>query len=800
MAIDRNILREVSAKIPAKQDNRIACLPRGIHRLPELRDWVTFETVALAPIPVLRLGEWGIISLLSVIQKNEDGTQGYKTPWAVVEWSLNTMKVVKKIDLRPIKANNPLWQSKIIINQPADNLINLTPQIRTIRENALFSTLDAFCDSSMTDLDFAQLAKHYSGLLPKEFYIYYHDLVPESKHWLVADIPAISLEAITANVTKNNSNHTTVREPEATIKLPHDLTNNLSIWFNTCNEIADSLSSENQELGKEISTLLEKINKKRLLPGFRLAFIGEFSRGKSFLINRLLDRDILPEGALPTTATLTSIMASSKEQMEVRVGEKIDIRPLEKSSWDEILATDQAGSDNEVFAGVRISLENEWLRSLDAEIIDTPGAGDLNEKRANLVLDVLNQCDAAILLISATSPLSMTEAAFLEQEVIGRHVPRIMVAVSKLDMIPLIERKKMMQSIKHRIESISSTIPILPTYPIEESQKERDVLVNIAIQIKDLVAQGERCIWRSHQIGEQLIDWLSCLIEITKRNLSTMQMNEEERKRSFRQAEMEIEKADLYWDNLQIELDRRRLKWTKTTCHKIVAHKEELMENLEYELQRTSDLKTWWERDLPFRLRRELIILSRKSESFLLNFLAQDVEWLEQEIVNLFQITLKQKVVPSQSNKEIDFKVENREITDIQKYRLFTRIGSTATMIAGSIFGGPIGIAASTGLLLASEQYLKKELDSQREFLFDDLKRIVETSIDKYCQQVSERLYKLYQEIIKDLQNEQSTWKYAKKAVLQNRSQTETFNEQNYQQIIKDALTLKEEIEKTLSI
>ncbi|WP_414545181.1 dynamin family protein [Nostoc sp. CCY0012] len=799
MNVDRNLLRQLSTETTTQQ-NGIASLPRGIHRLSDLRDWVTFETVALAPIPVQRLGEWGIISLLTVPKNSNDKTEGYATPWAVVEWSLATMQVVKKVDLRPIKANNPQWHPQVISIQPADTSVNLTPQIRTLRENTLFSTLDNFCSSiSKSKEDFLELAKYYSGLLPKEFYLYYHDLIPESKDWLLPNVPAISLEVANSEEENIALDKLNIQVPEISIKVPSDLTEKLDNWFKQCTDITSSLSSENQELGKRMSLLLTAIDKRRILPGFRLAFVGEFSRGKSYLINRLLHRNILPEGILPTTATLTSIVAGSEEQMEVRVGRKVDIRPLEEASWEELLATDQAGSDKEVFAGVRISLNHEWLRSLDIEIIDTPGAGDLSDRRANMVSDLLNQCDAAVLLVSATSPFSMTEAAFLEQEVIGRHVSRIIVAVSKVDMIPPEERAKVMQNICHRITNVASNIPVLSTYPIEESQQEADTLASIITEIESLVAQGERRVWRSRQVCKQLSDWLSQVTEIAQGAISTVRMNAEEIKRSLRQAENEIEKADITWDNLRLELDKRRLRRAKEIRQQVTTNQKELIENLEFEIQRTLDLKLWWERDLPFRLRRELTILSRKFESFLLKFLSQDVEWLQNEVATLFNTTLKQQVFTSQQDIGIQFQIENRDITDVQRYRLFTRIGSTAAMIAGSVLGGPIGIAASTGVLLISEQYINKELDTQREVLSGDLKRVVEASIDEYCQQVSERLRQLYQRIMDDIESEQEAWKFTKKAAF-NIDKSDTQNEKKWQQIIEITLALKQEIASALSI
>ncbi|MCM0589078.1 MAG: hypothetical protein KA716_01965 [Gloeotrichia echinulata DEX184] len=346
---------------------------------------------------------------------------------------------------------------------------------------------------------------------------------------------------------------------------------------------------------------------------------------------------------------------------------------------------------------------------------------------------------------------------------------------------------------------LPSNIPVLSTYPIEESQQEADTLASIISEIESLVAQGERRVWRSHQVCKQLGDWLSQVIEITQGAISTMRMNVEEIKSSLRQAENEIEKADITWDNLRLELDKRRLRRAKEIRQQVITNEKELIENLEFEIQRTQDLKLWWERDLPFRLRRELTILSRKVESFLLKFLTQDVEWLQNEVTTLFNTTVKQQVFRPQQGVEIEFELENRDINDVQKYRLFTRIGSTAAMICGSILGGPIGIAASTGVLIFSEQYLKKELDTQRQVLSDELKRVVDASIDEYCQQVSERLRRLYQIIIEDIESEQAAWKFAKKAAL-NIDKVNTHNEENWQHILEQTLTLRQEIDSALPI
>ena len=182
-----------------------------------------------------------------------------------------------------------------------------------------------------------------------------------------------------------------------------------------------------------------------------------------------------------------------------------------------------------------------------------------------------------------------------------------------------------------------------------------------------------------------------------------------------------------------------------------------------------------------------------------MKFLGQDVEWLQNEVARIFNTHLKQQVFTPLENTGVEFQLEDQNITDLQKYRLFTRIGSTTAMIVGSILGGPIGMAASTGVLLFLKQYLSQELETQRELLSEELNRVVDISIDEYSQQISQRLRQLYQRIIDDMETEQATWKSAKKAAL-NVDLFSNTDEHNLQEIIQKSLILQQQITAALSI
>jgi len=70
---------------------------------------------------------------------------------------------------------------------------------------------------------------------------------------------------------------------------------------------------EHESLLKEWRRIYARMNE----PHFSIAVVGEFTRGKSTLINRLLNSDILPIGVTPTTAMVTTQLWKPKKQPQL---------------------------------------------------------------------------------------------------------------------------------------------------------------------------------------------------------------------------------------------------------------------------------------------------------------------------------------------------------------------------------------------------------------------------------------------------------------------------------------------------
>lgn len=801
MSINRDLLQKLSVK-PVLQQTGIGSLPRGIHKIPGLREWVTLESVALPPVPVNRGKNWGIVCLLTVPAKLKDGSPGLLTPWAAIEWSLPEKNVIHKIDLRKYEAIALLRELKIVSANPADEKVSLDLRSRTLRENALFSDLDRLFLTSPSDrpkLSF--LATHYSGLLPAELYPYYHTLIPESREWLRPDVSAFSLTALnsTQQILKPDTSSTkaAVQTPVEPWQYPADITQQINTWLHKCLMLAESFQL------KDLIFELQAIENHWHLPGFRLAVVGEFNRGKSTLINRLLGRFVVPVGTFSTTAILISIIAGSEDSMEVRFSKAHrEVRPVQESSWDDLLATKIAESDREVVAGVQLTLDNGWLRSLDIELIDTPGTNDLNVHRASLVFDVLSQCDAALMVVSANSPFSMTEAAFLKQEMMGRHIDRILVVISHLDTIAPQQRSRVLDYIRKKVAEVSEAIPVLPLHPVDSNFTEDAVLNAVQNQIAAMVSKGNslgnsfasRRGWRSQQVAGQLADHLSNLIEIGESAIAAARMDPTVREQALKQAQQETQKAEACWKKIRRELDRRCQHRYQQLKEKILITKNDLSDVLSFELSRTSNPKIWWERELPFCLRRKFPAIGRELEKVLMEAIAQDFVWLQSEVSRAFNIKMTNEslVVPSET-LEMSSDLKQLELSDIQRYRLLTRIGSSAAMIGGYVFGGPVGILANLGIAILGDNFLNGTLEEQRGAIAQQLTSVVDQAFDEHCQRVSDRLHHLYSQLIQDTKHQQSVWESTKNTALSESSLVGA-NETEWRQMIEASDALRAEI------
>jgi GTPase SAR1 family protein len=92
---------------------------------------------------------------------------------------------------------------------------------------------------------------------------------------------------------------------------------------------AAAYQTKNEGVERAIGELTNKLASDR----FYLTVVGQFSRGKSTLMNAILGKEYLPSGIVPTTSAITAVSYGSREKVVLRRSDtnltsEIEIRDL----------------------------------------------------------------------------------------------------------------------------------------------------------------------------------------------------------------------------------------------------------------------------------------------------------------------------------------------------------------------------------------------------------------------------------------------------------------------------------------
>lgn len=162
---------------------------------------------------------------------------------------------------------------------------------------------------------------------------------------------------------------------------------------------------------------------------FNLVVVGQFKRGKTYLINALMGADLLPVSVVPLTSIVTVL--SYGEELRVMVfyndGQAREADPLTLSEY-----VTEAGNPNNMknVKEVIITYPSPYLKD-GVRLIDTPGVGSVYVHNTDVAYRYLPKSDAALFLLSVDQPVSKAELEFLAD--VRQYSGRIFFLLNKID-------------------------------------------------------------------------------------------------------------------------------------------------------------------------------------------------------------------------------------------------------------------------------------------------------------------------------------------------------------------------------
>lgn len=498
-----------------------------------------------------------------------------------------------------------------------------------------------------------------------------------------------------------------------------------------------------------LQKLLLKLRSSSRNKNFSVSVIGEFSRGKSTLINKVLGSELLPCGNLPMTAMLTRITYNNKPMVVyVDPQNKRQAFSLEENSWRNLVV----GKENQNPAGVIfIGVNHPWLQKNRVEIIDTPGINDVISQRALCVDQALLYTDAAIITVSAVAPLSMTEVTFIQERLIARAIPRLMVCITKLDLVNEADRQPVIDYIHGKLKKIG--VDAHSVFIVQDDVSIPGLSDKSKVGIQAI--QNQLAVWSNDSAmsllkRKSVILGVSALLNEAKGTLQEqlllLDQSDEDRAKSIKEKEGALTRIESQWEDLRIMLMDKELETTQIFRKTLQEKKELIVERLQFELQHSNDPKQWWQRDYPYRLKLEMMNFATSLDDTLKRKYIADIAWFNEQLGRNFKQTVdmgQQDLAGKDAFSNPQTKAKP-ELKDYSKQRIAMRLGSSVLFMAGMMLFNGFGPLIAAGGGVAAEVLLNKDIGKQKAFLAKELESDIGRIMNASMASVDERISAAY--------------------------------------------------------
>ena len=204
-----------------------------------------------------------------------------------------------------------------------------------------------------------------------------------------------------------------------------------------------------EKRGQALKDLAEEVEK----GSFSIIIVGQFSSGKSTLLNALMGEKYLPSFQTETTATinfLSSVKDSPEGKPLVRVNYRDHHSTISEDVSLEGIQQFVAINDNldvkEKVESVEVFLDSKFLTD-GVSLVDSPGLNGMAPGHREITMEQIDRSHAAIFLFNARQPGSLTD--FEELDHLKHRCPSLFIVLNQIDLINLSE-----QSVKDVVDTL----------------------------------------------------------------------------------------------------------------------------------------------------------------------------------------------------------------------------------------------------------------------------------------------------------------------------------------------------------
>ncbi len=251
---------------------------------------------------------------------------------------------------------------------------------------------------------------------------------------------------------------------------------------------------------KECSILLESIQKQQLV----IPVVGNFSAGKSTLLNRFLEKSVLPTAITPETSLATELHYSANERIEAfsNNDEKAESFELNEQSFEVIK------ENASKYSYLKVYLNNEALKnSVPLVFVDMPGFDSPISSHTHAILEYLERGVHFVILTSAEEG-ALTKRMVRELKNLLEFDKGLSFILSKTNL----RTPSQVEEVSHYIEDQIQDHLDLTTHLIR-SDKDNNALLEVADKIDAEKLFSALYLKRLKSLNSQLQNSLKSVIE-----------------------------------------------------------------------------------------------------------------------------------------------------------------------------------------------------------------------------------------------------------------------------------------------
>ena len=347
--------------------------------------------------------------------------------------------------------------------------------------------------------------------------------------------------------------------------------------------------------------------------------------------------------------------------------------------------------------------------------------------------------------IAAPMACSMTEMAFLHDNVVLKATPKVSILITKLDVVSPGERQGVVEYIKEKIhaEVADAKFWTVMTPPdlAEQTAALFDAAGVPAIRkaITEIVTDEDLPRLRSIQAVTMLKDIAVQVQQSVKIQLNLLNESKEQKLAKLEEIKRQQDDKTVLWDRLKLDIDNSKME--TSNCMEVNMNKsqDKLYDELTYQLDKSRSPKEWLEKDFQFSLRRSIENIITALEKEILQKFALCQQTLVKQTNQQFGVSVENVDFANfmlGDQKDVFSSDSNPELTDLGRYQQITRVALVGATPLAYLALGPFGALVTAGASWFAGEKIKQQVEEQKQ----QVKGWLHSSLDQVFDQLKDIL------------------------------------------------------------